>query len=557
MDCVDDHARWFAEFRDSDNYRRLQIRPIAYFSMEFALSEQFPFYAGGLGVLAADIIREASDQHLPMVAVGICYRDFLKVQPEQAGMTTVADRSGNPLVVSVPIQDRIVRVGAFRCDALSGVPVFFLTTEVEGNSPGDCSITGKLYPADKERRLQQEMILGIGGMRMLEALGFHSVVYHLNEGHSAMLALEIIQHEMRERLIGFTDALSLERHHVVFTNHTLLAAGNDVFSNDLVAANLARYAGEFTIPVHDIVKLGLVQESSLFSMTMLSMRLSSRINAVSRLHAWKAAEIWADHPMVPITNGIRVGTWDQIGVRNKEQGAREKMVKNHQENKMKLLDHIEKTTGKKWEDGVLLLGWGRRLVSYKRPLSMFADSRRFCSIVQREGRPVRLVMAGDVQPGDEESAKIAQELHRFVSSELKDCVAILPDYNTEVAGLMTAGCDVWLNTPIVGFEACGTSGMKACLNGVLPLSTRDGWIAEVELYKVGWPLDTDRVSESFYQTLEHEIAPMFFDPGRRAEWIEAMANARDLILTKFSTTRTLRAYIKRLYLPSIEESFST
>lgn len=537
--------------------------------MEFALSEQFPFYAGGLGVLAADIVREAADQHIPMVGVGLFYRDLVKVHPGEAGLTRVVDRFKNPLVVSVPIQDRRVMVGAYRWDGLLGVPVFFLTTDVDGNSPGDRSITEKLYPPDKERRLQQEMVLGIGGLRMLEELEYHPVVYHLNEGNSAMLALEIIQHEMRERLIGFADAVSMERPHVVFTNHTLVAAGQDVYSNDLVSVNLAKYAEEFAIPVQDIVKMGLVQESSLFSMTMLSLRLSARVNAVSHVHAQKARDIWSDHPMIPITNGVHVGTWDSLQTQNSElktqsdqdrtynaiQKLTSKFWEAHQSNKRKLLSFIEKTTGKKWDERVLLLGWARRLVSYKRPLAMFADPGHFCEIARNNERPVRIVMAGDVQQGDDESMRMSQELRRLATSELSDCVAFLPDYNTEVAHLLTAGCDVWLNTPIVGFEACGTSGMKAALNGVLPLSTNDGWVAEVNLSAVGWLLDSDHVSGSIHQALEKEIVPMFCDARRSDEWRSRMIGARNLVLEHFSSTRVLREYLEELYLPAVEVSF--
>lgn len=567
---MDDHSQWFANFRESDNYKRLQVRPVAYFSMEFALSEQFPFYAGGLGVLAADIVREAADQHIPMVGVGLFYRDLLKTQPEQAGLVRVADRFKNHLVVSVPIQDRRVMVGAYRWDGLLGVPVFFLTTDMDGNNPGDRSITEKLYPSDKERRLQQEMVLGIGGLRLLEALEYHPVVYHLNEGHSALLALEIIQHEMRERLIGFTDAVSMERPHVVFTNHTLVAAGQEVYSNDLVAVNLAKYAEEFAIPVQEIVKMGLVQESSLFSMTMLSLRLSSRVNAVSRVHAQKARDIWSDHPMVPITNGVHVATWDRLQAGRSWQDARgsqdhsdsgrvrqiiSEFWEAHLANKRKLLSFIEKTTGKKWDERVLLLGWARRLVSYKRPLAIFANPGRFCAIARSSDRPVRLVMAGDIQQGDEESVKMHQELQRLATSELSDCVAFLPDYNTDVAHLLTAGCDVWLNTPIVGFEACGTSGMKAALNGVLPCSTNDGWVAEVNIPAIGWLLDSDHVSESIHKALEKEIVPMFFDSRRSDEWRSRMIGARQLVLAHFSSTRALREYLEHLYLPAVEVSF--
>lgn len=227
----------------------------------------------------------------------------------------------------------------------------------------------------------------------------------------------------------------------------------------------------------------------------------------------------------------------------------------HLVNKRELLSFIEKTAGKKWDERVLLLGWARRLVSYKRPLSLLTDPGRFCAIARNDERPVRIVMAGDVQQGDEESIKMHEELRRLAGNELSDCLVFLPDYNTDVAHLLTSGCDLWLNTPIVGFEACGTSGMKAALNGVLPLSTNDGWVAEANLSSIGWLLDSDHVTESIYQLLEKEIVPMFFDTARTNEWRSRMIGARDLVLEHFSSTRVLREYLEQLYLPAVEVSF--
>lgn len=521
--------------------------------MEFALSPSLCTYAGGLGVLAGDIVHEASDHRLPMIAVGLGYRDALGTNPLSLGLhlDAVLGNDGHPLSVIVPIQDRAIVVTAYKWTERS-VPVYLLTTDVEGNSVSDRAITEHLYPEDKERRLQQEMVLGIGGLRILEAMKIHPVVFHLNEGHSAMLALELAQHEMRERHIGFSDAIQVGRARVVFTNHTLVAAGQDIYSNDMVAANLAKYAQEFGVPVQEIVRLGLVQESSLFSMTMLSLRLSSRINAVSELHATKAAEIWADHPMIPITNGVRVATWDRLQIQSSN--LKTQIWESHIQNKRKLLEYVEKTTKKKWSEHVLLLGWGRRIVSYKRPLSLFFDPQRFCDMARREERPIRVIMSGDVHAGDEEGALLRRELDVLLTGPVGEFVAFLPDYNLEIAGLMTAGSDVWLNTPIVGFEACGTSGMKASLNGVLACSTKDGWIAEIDLPSVGWALDSDKVSESLIETLEKEISPMFFNENKE-QWIAKTVAARELVLGKFTSTRVLKEYIEKLYKPSIEGAF--
>ena len=643
MSLTDDLS-WWDQFRATDAYRRLQTRPVAYFCAEFALISHLKTYSGGLGVLSGDILREAADQKFPLVGVGLLYnqpsfnsgqaegvaregpplerpqlssvwartsergraRQDPEGVPETFGLESVL-AAGSPLTVKVPIQDRYVTVAAYRWPAVKlgsgwwtggvrSAPVYLLTTDYPGNDPRDCCITDQLYPPDKEKRLQQEIILGLAGLRLLEALGIHPSIYHLNEGHSAFLALEIIRHEMTERMIGFDDALNLARRHVVFTNHTLVPAGQDIFSNDLVAANLAKYAEELAVPVDRLVQLGLVQESSLFSMTMLSLRLAGKTNAVSRLHAQKAAQIWTDHPMTGITNGIHVGTWDRIanfsehsensenrniGKSDNQKAGNEKpldfrrsesltlrpseysefsdICDCHLANKRRLLDRIKNVTGRQWPEDCLLLGWARRFVGYKRPLALFFDPVWLTDICTRPGRPVRLVISGNVQPGDPEGEKLLKELTSLRATggsvaipynvNLSQITAYLPDYDLELAQLLTSGCDVWLNTPVVGFEACGTSGMKACLNGVLPISTKDGWMAEIDPIGIGWLIDSDKVSDALYQTLENQIIPLYFD--HRQEWLKNMASARELILNRFTTTRVLKQYIEKLYLPAL------
>lgn len=550
---LSDDQFWWQQFRASRSYRRFQPRPIAYFCAEFALDPQLPFYAGGLGVLAADVVREASDQRLPMVAVGTYYHGQAPVAPPDAGLARVVDGVGRAITVNVPLGDRHVRLQAWRFDGAPGVPVYLVTTDIPENSPQDRLITERLYPADKERRLQQQIILGVGGLRLLEAAGIHPLVYHLNEGHSAFLALEIISHEMRERAVGFHEAIELARGHIVFTNHTLVAAGQDVYSNDMVAAYLSHLAEELNVPVQELVKIGLVQETSLFSMTMLSLRMASRVNAVSKLHARKAAEIWADHPMVGITNGIHIATWDKLltqGAKLKGQNSSSDLWLAHQQNKQLLLDQILEVTGKRWPVDTLLLGWARRIVGYKRPLALFGDLGKFLSLSQDDARPVRLVISGSVQAGDEEGEKLFSELLALVKTRLSATTAYLADYNVELARLLTAGCDVWLNTPVVGFEACGTSSMKAALNGGLPCTTKDGWADEVEMFGVGWVVDSDHVSDSLYQIIGEQIAPRYYQRqnGVPTGWLSHMANARQMVELAFGTTRMLREYVEKLYL---------
>jgi len=558
----EEDLRWFETFNATLPYKRFQERPIAYFCAEYALAEKIKTYSGGLGVLAGDMVREALDRKLPLVAVGLYYHEGyvcdVKISegkpvefcdatpPASVGLEPALDANGEPVRVRVPIQDKEVLVQAWMWRK-EGVTVYLLDTDIEGNEPKDRMITNRLYVADKETRFKQEMVLGIGGLRMLEALQIHPTVYHLNEGHSAFLTLELIQHQMKERRIGFDEAKQFARRRTALTNHTLLPAGNEVYSNDLAALYLARYADELGVPVAEIVKLGLVQETSVFSMTMLAFRMSAIINSVSRLHAKKAREIWTDHPMVAVTNGVHLPTWDRVAADVSAKGA---FWRRHQELKEKLLATIREKSGRSWGSEELLIGWARRTVKYKRPLAILEDVKRFAAIARNADRPVRLVFSGHPHPSDADGLELLKTLRGIVDGEISDVAAYLPGYDLASAGELVSGCDVWLNTPVVGFEACGTSGMKAALNGVLPFSTKDGWVAEAELFKVGWLLDDARVGTDALDLIEKEIAPAYY--ARTAEgvpeaWEEYMRNSRDMIVNQFSATRMLREYIEMLY----------
>lgn len=558
---------WFNEFSQTPQFTFLRKRPVAYFCAEFALSDSIPTFAGGLGVLAGDMVREAQDRNFPMVGVGLYYHEgyvcseidekgeivehCVPTKPSDAGLEPVVDQNQNRIMVEVPIQDRVIRVAGWKWQKGS-VPVYFLDTNIQENARMDQKITRRLYDIDKETRLKQEMVLGIGGVRFLEALSIHPSVYHMNDGHSAMLVLDLIRHEMSERKIGFAQARDLMSKHVVFTNHTLVPAGDELFSNDLASALLSSYADEITVPVKELIELGIVQESSIFSMTMLSLRLASKINAVSLLHQKKAKELWTDHPMDAVTNGIHIASWDNI----LSIVSKEALWNKHQENKRKLLARIEKMTGVHFGERELLLGWARRLVTYKRPLVLFEDLARFRSIAEKSERPIQVVIAGKSPPGDVKAAQLLGSLQRIVNEELKGTVVCLPNYNIELARLLICGCDVWLNTPVVGFEACGTSGMKAALNGVLPATTNDGWISEVELFGIGWVLDSDTIHKNILDVLEYQIIPMYYgvdEGGIPREWLRHMRNSRELVQTQLSATRMLRNYIETMYMKVLED----
>ncbi len=554
---------WFTKFRASQNFAHLQERPLAFFCAEFAIINNMPNYAGGLGILAGDYMAEAADQQLPVVGISLYYKEgFTSTELSKEGqivekkqpmptdapeLNLVRDEQGEPLLISIPISGHPVYLQAWMWQQGS-VKIYFLDTEIEKNEVSDRHITEKLYVMDKETRLKQEFILGVGGLRFLEALKIHPLFYHLNEGHSAFLIFELIHHEMRELHISFEAAKMIAKERVLFSNHTLVAAGNDVFSDDLVSLVLEKYAEELQVPVKTLVDLGLVQESSSFSMTMLGLRSAGKINAVSQFHQQKAAEIWHDHPMIAITNGIHLPTWDCVENGSSNGSAAVDIWSKHQENKRALLSLIATETKQVWDENTMLLGWARRIVQYKRPLAVVERLKWFCEIAQDQNRPVRLVYAGLAHPSDLDGTRTLEELQYRLDNDLKGLAVYLPNYNKELGKTLTAGCDMWINTPVVGFEACGTSAMKAALNGVLPLTTKDGWIHEIDMWQIGWLLDDANVTDDILEKLVKEILPIYYDRNQDKvpeNWVLMMTKARELIVNHFSMTRALHEYLEK------------
>jgi glucan phosphorylase len=557
-----DFTPWFDTFKKSPDYENLIKKPIAYFCAEFALEPHIPTFAGGLGVLAGDFVQEAARQNIPLVAVGLYYHQGYtyneitlngeitqtnnSLSPENSSLKPVLDKENQRLIIEIPIQENLVKVQAWQWQ-VGQVKVYLLDTNLAQNSGTDRQITNKLYVPEKDMRIKQEILIGIGGFRLLKALNVEPSIYHLNEGHSAFVILELAKHEMVNRKISFNDALQFAREHIVFTNHTLVPAGQEIFDNDLVSTMLLKYSQELQIPVSEIVNLGLVHESSLFSMTMLSLRNAEKSNAVSQIHAEKAAEIWTNHPMEKITNGIYIPDWDKITPE-----AENRLWERHQHNKSEVLELVKKTSGDVWKEDTLLIGWGRRITGYKRPLALFADPDRFLKLMSNSNTEFRVVISGIAHEADKEAIELLKEMYKLISGKLKGYVVYIPNYNLEIAKLLTAGCDIWLNTPAVGFEACGTSGMKAALNGVLPVSTGDGWIYETETYGVGWRVDDANLTENLLSVLESKILPLYHSHLASREnsiWLNMMNNCRQMVLNQFGTKRMLSEYIEKLYIP--------
>ena len=558
MDTNNNTQKWFSDFRKTPEYAEFSKRPVAYFSAEYALLSALPTYAGGLGILSADYIREAKKEGFPILAVGLLYRKAQNsvlsagkpdLTTEEANLSLVKLENGERVLISLPIYDKKVFAQVWQMNE-NGTLIYLLDTNISENEPNERDITLNLYDENREMRFKQEMLLGIGGLRLLETLGHHPSVYHLNEGHSAFLALELIHHEMKHQRVDFHTASEYAKKHIVFTNHTLVAAGQEQFGKDQVSAIMAKYAEEIGIPVADIIALGGIDGTNIFSMTIFSFKLAAKANAVSKLHRDTARGIWNQYSMESITNGIYIPRWDKV-----ENGEND-LAGAHIKNKKKLLQYIKDKSGKDWSENDLIIGWARRLVPYKRPLALFEDIEKLLEVLKKSDQKIKLVFSGPTRNDDFGSNELALKLKNIFDEKLSNNAVFLTNYSIEVSELMTSGTDIWLNTPVVGSEACGTSGMKALLNGSLPFSTSDGWIAEINLSEMGWLIEEPDISNKALSILENDIFPLYkkyVENPTDSIWLQKMQKGRKLIQDNFSTSRMLKEYIEILYIPTLRE----
>ena len=537
--------------------------PIAYFCAEFGLESQLPLYAGGLGILAGDTLKQAADDHLYMVGVGLLYRGRGSVQgitpegrqfetdaqfdPVNAGLEHVY-REGQPLFIAVAIGETKIWLRCWKKVLADTVTLYLLDTETEQNQLHERSITHELYAGSQESQLKQQMLLGIGGAKLLDTLGITPQLYHLNEGRPSFLIWEVIRQLEERQNLPYHAAWRLAREKIVYTNHTLVAAGNNSYSPHLVRAFAKPYAKLAEGNVDLLLFAGLSKQSDYFSNTIFSLNSSRQASGVSKNHTVLSRQTWPEYHWSSITNGIHFGTWQSPAI-VAAQANPTLLWQAHLQEKENLRAVVQARTGYSYDPSWLVVSWARRMAGYKRVTALFADVPRLQALLTQAGRPILLLVAGKAHIQDEVGKDVLQQIIRLMQKELAGHALFVPNYDITLAQHLTRGSDIWLNTPEVGKEACGTSGMKALANGVLQCTVPDGWAAEVNWEEIGWSLDSDNVSEEIYTTFEQKIVPLFYEcdaDNCPTQWVKMMQGSI-YIAENFSARRMLKEYQEKLY----------
>ena len=552
---------------------------IAYFSMEIALRPEIHTYSGGLGVLAGDTARSCADLELPIVFVSLVSRaGYVRQEIDEQGRQLTRSNPWSPehwtqplgTIVSVEIEGRDVWIRPWlyilQCPLGNRVPVLFLDTDVEQNSAQDREITHHLYGGDDAYRLKQEIVLGIGGALVLQALGFHIETYHLNEGHAALITLHLLRQFARGPEVVMPGEPVYDRSQVrercVFTTHTPVEAGFDKFAYPLVSRILGDY-----IEMDELKRLA---GDDHLNMSRLALNLSGYINGVSQRHAETTSEIFPGYQVSAITNGVHAPTWTHASFArlynaNFPQWAHEPEVleradqlpdeaiwEAHEQAKRDLLARINGQSAVQLRADVPLIGFARRMTEYKRPALLFTDVERLAETAREH--PFQVIFAGMAHPRDEHGKDLIAQINRYIR-QLSNSIPMvfLPNYDMDIAARLVAGADIWLNTPLPPLEASGTSGMKAALNGVLNMSVLDGWWVEAHIEGVtGWAIgngkDPDRKSHAgdLYRKLEEVVLPLYYEDKPR--WIWMMKQAISKIGSYFNSQRMMRRYATEAYM---------
>jgi starch phosphorylase len=587
---LNDYIAQKKEFKTGEEADQCQPS-IAYFSLEYGLTEALPIYSGGLGVLSGDHIKSASDIGLHLTGIGLLYQlgyfqqylnqdgwqqDFYKVNDFHAmQVKEVKQENGHPLEIELELPGRNVRLKVWKL-LVGRITLYFMDSNIEKNSETDRKLTAQLYGGDREMRLQQEIILGIGGVTLLDKLGIHADAIHMNEGHSSFAIFERSRLLMEKHALTFAQAMEMTRKTNVFTTHTPEPAGNDEFHPDLIRKYFKAYTGKLGISMDEFLSFGRIKprdQSENFSLPVAAIRYSAYVNGVSKLHSTVSKKMWKrlwphvpeEHiPIRAITNGVHLPTWISfemaelfrryLGDRWQEkQDSKElwetvhkipdpELWRVHAVRRRRLIYFIRERLIKQLMDkGVsaavidesqealnpeaLTIGFARRFATYKRGDLVFKDIRRLMEILDNSKYPVQLIMAGKAHPQDQAGKQIIKNIiHHINANKLMKKIVFIEDYDMNVARYMVQGVDVWLNNPLRPHEASGTSGMKAAVNGVLNLSVLDGWWDEAYDHSNGWAIGSgesfddrsyqDEVeSRDIYSILENIIVPMFYDRG--------------------------------------------
>jgi len=617
---------WFAT-----QYPKLNDKQIAYFSFEFGLHESLPVYAGGLGILSGDHLKEASDLGLPLTAVGFVYNQGYFVQHltedgwqetrsalidyNELPLVSLLDENRQPLTIRVDLPGREVTARIWELE-VGRVHLYMLDTNLEQNSPVDRQLTERLYNSDPEIRISQEVLLGIGGVRVLQLLGISPDVWHMNEGHSAFLSVERLRGLVKDGM-NLDEAIAKVRVGDVFTTHTPVPAGNDQFPLWLIDKYFAQIWSELGMTRDQFIDLGRQAQpwGETFVMPVLALKLSERANAVSELHGQVSRKMWSflwpnekveNVPIGYVTNGVHTGTWlaRRMGLLFSKYLGKdwvdhlddpalwEKVVnipdhdlwETRRHLKNKLVNFANERTRMQWRNGTLTasqvvaggvflepysltIGFARRFATYKRANLIFRDFDRLMKMINDPHMPVQIIFAGKAHPADEPGKLIIQQVYRAVKeSRSGGRLIFLEDYDINLARYLVQGVDVWMNTPRRPNEASGTSGMKAALNGGLNFSILDGWWREGFNNHNGWSIGSDAEytnpeeqdaadAQSIYETLENQIIPLFYERNADnipAEWLKMVKENMRTLTPQFSLRRMLKEYVTDYYLPSIE-----
>lgn len=619
--------RWFQTKQRQDT----ALRHVAYFSMEFGLSEALPIYSGGLGLLAGDHLKASNDLGLPLVGVGLLYqkgyfRQAFDADGSQIALYPSSETSDLPispvrvnggewLRIQLLTPSRLwVRVWQAR---IGRIRLYLLDSNDPANHPVDRCITAELYGGASEYRLSQEILLGIGGWQVLQALGITPEICHLNEGHAALLVLERARHFMLEHHVDFATALTVTRAGNLFTTHTSVEAGFDRFSPDLIKNSLGLYANELNLGLDELLALGRSpgdnNPAAPFNMTYLAIRGCAAVNGVSRLHGEVSRNIfnplfpsWPKYevPITHVTNGVHAPSWDSMEAdelwtslcgkdrwfcdpehlprqihRAKDQALwhlrarnRSRLVRFVRDEYSRELNvhsdlsdsELEDLALRLFDPNSLTIGFARRFATYKRPNLLLTDPDRLARLLTDPQRPVQLVISGKAHPADLPGQRLIKDWNHFMRRpEIRDHAIFLSDYDMITAEYLVQGVDLWINTPRRPWEACGTSGMKVLVNGGLNLSELDGWWAEAYRPEVGWALDGHEAEHTdadqanmLYDLLEKEIVPAFYernDSGIPERWVARMRESMTTLTPYYSANRMVREYTDRFYLPLAEK----